>query len=79
MKNKLLVLVSIFLFASVSFAQSYVGPEKCLQCHSKKADWLTSITFPVTSIPTNQMHQYWVTVPKMVTLYKWEMLLIKYI
>ncbi|MDA3862084.1 MAG: hypothetical protein PF445_12760 [Melioribacteraceae bacterium] len=34
-KNRLLVLFSLFLFTSLSFAQTYVGPEKCLQCHNK--------------------------------------------
>jgi len=34
MKNRLLVLFSLFLFSSLSFAQTYVGPEKCLSCHN---------------------------------------------
>ncbi len=44
MKKTLLVLLSFFLVSNLSFAQStYVGPEKCLQCHTDKKDWRTSM------------------------------------
>ena len=48
MKKTLLVLLSFFLFATLSFAQTYVGPEKCLQCHNNdglgdKTGWRTTM------------------------------------
>jgi Secretion system C-terminal sorting domain len=43
MKKLLLLFSGIFLLAGISFAQTYVGPEKCLTCHSNKAGWRTSL------------------------------------
>ena len=34
MKKLILLSASIFLIAGLSFAQTYVGPERCLQCHN---------------------------------------------
>jgi len=48
MNNKLLVLISILVLTSLNFAQTYVGPEKCLQCHNNASlgdmtGWRTSM------------------------------------
>ena len=43
MKKTLLLLISLFLVSNFIFAQTFVGPEKCLQCHSNKADWRGSM------------------------------------
>lgn len=48
MKYFLLVLITVFLCLGSSFAQTYVGPEKCLQCHNNPGlgdmtGWRTSM------------------------------------
>ena len=43
MKKTLLIIISLFLVSNFILAQTFVGPEKCLQCHSNKADWRTSM------------------------------------
>ncbi len=42
--NKLLLIISVFIFAfSLSAQSTFVGPEKCLQCHSSMAGWRSSM------------------------------------
>ena len=48
MKKMLFILISIFLVSNLIFAQTYVGPEKCLQCHNNvgigdMTGWRTSM------------------------------------
>ncbi len=43
MKKLTLLFTGIFLIAGMSFAQTYVGPERCLQCHGNKEGWRTSM------------------------------------
>ena len=48
MKKMLLILISLFLVSNLIFAQTYVGPEKCLQCHNNAGlgdmtGWRTSM------------------------------------
>ncbi len=43
MKNKLFILMSLLLVSNLIIAQTFVGPEKCLQCHPGQADWRTSM------------------------------------
>ena len=39
MKKTIFLLISLFLVSNFIFAQTYVGPEKCLQCHPGQSDW----------------------------------------
>ncbi len=43
MKKVLFVLLSFFLVSDLILGQTFVGPEKCLQCHSNKSGWRSSM------------------------------------
>ncbi|GBD89133.1 doubled CXXCH motif [bacterium BMS3Abin03] len=43
MKKLILTLAGIFLTAAMVFPQGYVGPLKCLTCHSDKQGWSSSL------------------------------------
>ena len=48
MKKLTLLFTGIFLIAGMSFAQTYVGPERCLVCHNNAGlgdatGWRTSL------------------------------------
>ncbi|MCF6270555.1 MAG: T9SS type A sorting domain-containing protein [Melioribacteraceae bacterium] len=43
MKKALLILLSLFFASNFIFSQTFVGPEKCMQCHSNMSGWRTSL------------------------------------
>ncbi|MFC2094788.1 T9SS type A sorting domain-containing protein [Bacteroidota bacterium] len=62
MKRLTLLFTGIFLIAGMSFAQTYVGPEKCLQCHNNAGlgdatGWRSSMHANGYSVVLNDAHQ----------------------
>ncbi len=62
MKKLNLLIAGIFLIAGMSFAQTYVGPEKCLQCHNNAGlgdatGWRTSMHANGYSVVLDDDHQ----------------------
>ena len=62
MKKLSLLFAGVFLFAGMSFAQTYVGPERCLTCHNNPGlgdatGWRSSMHANGYSVVLDDAHQ----------------------